>query len=421
MAPPGEECHAGRQRGNPTDPAGPWAFAESAYLDNPLPSLFKERLFVHLSRLCEVRYCIIRHACFLIGQGRPAGDAAAPLESMEGLARLLRRPVPQAAALAESFRRLDAVQAPTEIPSPDTELESDLFDALTLIFLDGNQSSRARTAVRRAVGDQAAECLLVLLAFVRTAHYWTETHPALALETDAVAFQERIRFEIQLESADRWFDIYLSRVDLGRNQTAAVVFRDVSERVHAAADREQRERAQREFVASAAHELRMPLTAVVAAIETLGRGAINAPSQRDRFFGHVRREATRLSCLYDSLLLLGEVDSRPALPLTAVRLLAMLEDIAADVNPTAGVRVAIDVAPDLWVLTNRGLLERVLTNLVENSAKYTTNGQIDLRAFTAGTDLIVEVRDTGEGLGLSANQALERFPAVAPAPPMGSG
>ncbi len=27
-----------------------WGFAEAAYLDNPLPSIFKERLFVHLSR-----------------------------------------------------------------------------------------------------------------------------------------------------------------------------------------------------------------------------------------------------------------------------------------------------------------------------------------------------------------------------------
>jgi hypothetical protein len=51
-----------------------WAFAKSAYIDSPLPSLFKERLFVHLSRFCEVRYCIIRHVGFLIGQGRPAGD-----------------------------------------------------------------------------------------------------------------------------------------------------------------------------------------------------------------------------------------------------------------------------------------------------------------------------------------------------------
>ncbi|MGZ9034374.1 MAG: hypothetical protein ACXW25_08190, partial [Rhodospirillales bacterium] len=50
-----------------------WTFAKSAYLDNPLPSLFKERLFVHLSRFCCVRYCIVRHTGFLLGRGRPAG------------------------------------------------------------------------------------------------------------------------------------------------------------------------------------------------------------------------------------------------------------------------------------------------------------------------------------------------------------
>ena len=46
-----------------------WDFAKSAYFDSPLPSLFKERLFVHLSRFCEVRYCIVRHVGFLIGNG----------------------------------------------------------------------------------------------------------------------------------------------------------------------------------------------------------------------------------------------------------------------------------------------------------------------------------------------------------------
>jgi hypothetical protein len=46
-----------------------WNFAQSAYLDNPIPSLFKERLFVFLSRFCPVRYCIVRHCGFLVGYG----------------------------------------------------------------------------------------------------------------------------------------------------------------------------------------------------------------------------------------------------------------------------------------------------------------------------------------------------------------
>jgi hypothetical protein len=46
-----------------------WDFAKSAYLDSPIPSLFKERLFVFLSRFCQARYCIVRHCGFLVGYG----------------------------------------------------------------------------------------------------------------------------------------------------------------------------------------------------------------------------------------------------------------------------------------------------------------------------------------------------------------
>jgi hypothetical protein len=47
-----------------------WRFARFGYLDNPLPSLFKDRLFVWLSRFCEARYYIATHVLVM-----PAGDA----------------------------------------------------------------------------------------------------------------------------------------------------------------------------------------------------------------------------------------------------------------------------------------------------------------------------------------------------------
>ncbi len=52
---------------DPRITANLWGFAQFAYLDNPLPSLFKERLFVYLSRFCEIRYCVTRHLGFLVG------------------------------------------------------------------------------------------------------------------------------------------------------------------------------------------------------------------------------------------------------------------------------------------------------------------------------------------------------------------
>jgi hypothetical protein len=53
-----------------------WDFAKSAYLDNPIPALFKERLFVFLSRFCQIRYCIVRHCGFLVGYGHSSGPGS---------------------------------------------------------------------------------------------------------------------------------------------------------------------------------------------------------------------------------------------------------------------------------------------------------------------------------------------------------
>ena len=87
-----------------------WGFAQAAYLDNPLPSVFKERLFVHLSRFCAARYCITRHGGFLMGLGRPAGDANAPIQGVEDVVKLLQRPFPRGTQSSCAFRFVRAVQ-----------------------------------------------------------------------------------------------------------------------------------------------------------------------------------------------------------------------------------------------------------------------------------------------------------------------
>jgi hypothetical protein len=165
---------------------GLWAFAKAAYLDSPLPSLFKERLFVHLSRFCAVRYCVVRHVGFLIGKGRPAGDPAAKPERIDDVIALLRRPLPDGRALEASLRRMRTLSQPVAIPAPRSAAEADLFAALTVMFLEPLRAGDAREAVRRAAGDAEFEILTAYLAFVRTAHYWTENHPDLAYDPDMV-------------------------------------------------------------------------------------------------------------------------------------------------------------------------------------------------------------------------------------------
>ena len=162
-----------------------WDFAKAAYLDNPIPSLFKERLFVYLSRFCEVRYCIVRHCAFLVGRGHASGDTSVVAQTVEQAIRLLKTPSPWARDLDVVLGGLEALPAIKEWPAPDTEAEDWLIAATTLVFVEPARSERPRNALRKVLGGNQFEHLLGLLAFIRTAHYWTVLHPELSLEEDA--------------------------------------------------------------------------------------------------------------------------------------------------------------------------------------------------------------------------------------------
>jgi PAS domain S-box-containing protein len=162
-----------------------WGFAQAAYLDNPLPSLSKERLFVHLSRFCEVRYCITRHVGFLIGLGRPAGDPTACVQSVEEVVKLLRRPFPRGSEIEAHLRLCAASPAPlVDIPGADTTMEDAVFTLATHIFLQTLHASACHEALERLLGVVRFQYLLMFLAFVRAAHYWSKVHPELEVEDD---------------------------------------------------------------------------------------------------------------------------------------------------------------------------------------------------------------------------------------------
>jgi PAS domain S-box-containing protein len=162
-----------------------WGFAEAAYLDNPLPSIFKERLFVHLSRFCAVRYCIARHVGFLVGLGRPAGDEIAQAQSVSDVVKLLRRPFPRGQEL-QSYLSVCAACPATlvEMPIADTQMEEAIFVLAGHVFLKTSDYFLCLDALTRLLGAVRLQYLLLFLAFVRAAHYWTETHPEIAFEND---------------------------------------------------------------------------------------------------------------------------------------------------------------------------------------------------------------------------------------------
>ncbi len=162
-----------------------WGFAQAAYLDNPLPSIFKERLFVFLSRFCAVRYCIARHTGFLVGLGRPAGDKDARAENVADAVKLLRRPFPRGPELQSRLSFCSKCPAPLlEMPAADTQIEDGLFSLAGHVFLQTADAQACLDALERLLGTVRLQYLLLFLSFVRAAHYWTRVHPEIEFEHD---------------------------------------------------------------------------------------------------------------------------------------------------------------------------------------------------------------------------------------------
>jgi two-component system phosphate regulon sensor histidine kinase PhoR len=193
---------------------------------------------------------------------------------------------------------------------------------------------------------------------------------------------------------------------------AVAVFRDVT------ASR-RRERAEREFVTNAAHELLTPLAAITSAVEVLQAGAKEEPDQRDRFLAHAERETARLSRLARALLVLARAQMGTEAPRSELVALApLLDEVASGLRPYPGVSVEVDCPPDLALVTNRELAVQALVSIGDNAGKFTPAGAIRVHARRSGeSDVVVEVSDSGPGIP-AADEArvFDRFYRSAEAP-----
>ena len=137
-----------------------WGFAKFAYLDNPLPSLFKERLFVYLSRFCDVRYCIARHVGFLIGLGRPSGDPHVTPQSIDDVLRLLRYPLADGEKIDALIGVCANCEAPlTELPEADSAMETAVIACASHVFLQTSRAPAAADALKTGPGRDGMAAL----------------------------------------------------------------------------------------------------------------------------------------------------------------------------------------------------------------------------------------------------------------------
>jgi PAS domain S-box-containing protein len=200
-------------------------------------------------------------------------------------------------------------------------------------------------------------------------------------------------------------DITLATITSDGGPLVLAFVRDVTER-------ERQERAEREFIANAAHELRTPLAGIVGAVEVLQAGAADLPEQRKRFLDGIAGEAAWLTALVRALLLLARVEGRPeTIVLERVELLPLLAEAAHQLDTAADVDAVVECPSGLAVHGNRALLEAAVRNLAQNASRHTRRGQITFSGTkSADGTVTIEVRDTGRGIPAEVqDRVFERF------------
>ncbi len=187
---------------------------------------------------------------------------------------------------------------------------------------------------------------------------------------------------------------------LGRafNEMAATIEADV-EKIRLA------ERMRRDLIGNISHDLRSPLASIQGYLETLVLKDAELPAEeRQKFLQVSLRNTSNLQRLVEELFELAKLDARQVqLRVEPLQVAELAQDVALKLDPearAAGVSLSVEPNGDLpLVAGDVGMLERVLTNLMENALHFTPAGG-RVRAILQGGpgSVRVTVSDTGTGI-----------------------
>lgn len=171
-----------------------------------------------------------------------------------------------------------------------------------------------------------------------------------------------------------------------------------------------------QFTADAAHELRTPLAALGATVESaLLMPSLSESEARDTL-RTVERQNRRLTTLVTDLLLLARLERQRV----SVRRECCLNDIINDlVEELAAWAIASEVQLNAELKVNQQLLivgdeeqlYRLVSNLIDNAIQYTPpGGAITVRLDRSDRHAVIQVQDTGIGIAPQAQQKIfDRF------------
>jgi signal transduction histidine kinase len=224
--------------------------------------------------------------------------------------------------------------------------------------------------------------------------------------TEAIAELERSHDALEAAVAERTFELTLVVEELSRAN-----------------------RAKSEFLANVSHELRTPLTSILGFTDLLlhgMEGPLTAAQGED--LRTIDAAGGRLLELIDDLIQVSDIEAgRIELRIEPLALAPFLEERATEIRSLAAhkrqnVELEAPTAPTI-IYADEGRLRTVVRNLLSNAVKFTPpDGSIRIEAAGAGTDVRIDVVDTGVGIEpADLERVFERFQRGGPIDLPGTG
>ncbi len=161
------------------------------------------------------------------------------------------------------------------------------------------------------------------------------------------------------------------------------------------------------LLAAVSHDLRNPLAAVKVSVDSLRSTDVTWSAEDEaELLATIDESTDRLIALVANLLDMSRISTGSVS--VVLREVGLADAVRAAISPLpGGERIEVDVAHDLLVLADAGLLDRVLANILENALKYTPAGaRVRVDAAVAGERVVVRIADSGPGV---ADQDRERL------------
>ncbi|MGF1539793.1 MAG: ATP-binding protein [Pleurocapsa sp.] len=147
------------------------------YINNPLPAVFKEKLFVNLSRFFQVNYLVICHSCTL----RSLGMTAEEINSLENFT------IPESEIDIQADFQILEQQITQNCQNnwhQNLQLENIILRCAALIFIQPYRATNCRIKLQKFLGVTNYNHLILLLNYIKLCHHWIISHPEISYKQD---------------------------------------------------------------------------------------------------------------------------------------------------------------------------------------------------------------------------------------------